>query len=277
VKYTPKLPQTNVNVSRTSPLKEFLVLASAALVIVVGIYILMGFAVDWIIPHISIDLEKKMAHPFLNAIEDKAGSPEMEDRLQQMIRALQEKCVDLPYTFRVHVHESEMINAAAFPGGNLVVFTGLLDKVATENELQFILAHEMGHYANRDHLRGLGRAVVLIAVSTVLFGADSGAGNMLGSALNLTELRFSRKQETKADEYALDVLHCRFGHVAGCVDFFEKMPEEQDPGRYGHYFSTHPENRKRIDHIQNVAREKGYGFGDKKPLNHSSLFKFKER
>jgi Zn-dependent protease with chaperone function len=265
VKYTPKLPQTNVNVSRTSAFKEFLVLTSAALVLVVGIYVLMGFAVDWIIPHLSVDLEKKMARPFLKTIENQADSPETEDRLQQMVGGLQKDCVDLPYEFQVHIRESEMINAAAFPGGHLIVFTGLLEKITSENELRFILAHEMGHYANRDHLRGLGRALVLLAVSTVLFGADSGAGDILGSALNLTELRFSRKQETKADEYALNVLHCYFGHVAGCVDFFEKMPKGQDPGRYGHYFSTHPENRKRIEHILSLAREKGYGFGDKKP------------
>ena len=265
MKYTPKLPQTNVNVSRTSPLKEFFVLMLGVLAIIIGIYVLMGFAVDWVIPYLSVDLEKKMARPFLKSIESKMGSPDTEDRLQEMIQMLQKKCVDLPYEFQVHVHESEMINAAAFPGGHLVVFTGLLETITSENELQFILAHEMGHYANRDHLRGLGRALVLMAVTTVLFGTDSSVGNMLGSALNLTELSFSRKQETSADEYALDVMHCSFGHVAGCVDFFEKIPKKQDPGRYGHYFATHPENLRRIDHILTVAREKRYGFGEKKP------------
>ena len=272
MKYTPKLPRKNVNVSRTSPLTDFFVLAFAALAIVVGIYVLMGFAVDWMIPRISVDLEKKMARPFLNAIKGKPGSTQAEERLQMMIQALQKRCTALPYTFQVHVRESQTANAAAFPGGHLIVFTGLLENIASENELQFILAHEMGHYANRDHLRGLGRALVLMAVSTVLFGADSGAGDMLGSALNLTELKFSRKQETTADEYALDVLNCYYGHVGGCVDFFEKMPREQDPGRYGHYFSTHPENRKRIDHILTIAKEKGYGFGDKNPLS-SNFYK----
>ena len=71
MKYTPKLPQTNVNVSRTSPLKEFFVLTFCALAIIIGVYVLMGFAVDWVIPYLSVDLEKKMARPFLKSIESK--------------------------------------------------------------------------------------------------------------------------------------------------------------------------------------------------------------
>ena len=93
--------------SRTSALKEFLVLSLAGLVIVVGIYILMGLAVDWMIPYLSVDLEKKMARPFLKTIENQAGSPETEARLQQMIEALQKDCVELPYEFQIHVHESQ--------------------------------------------------------------------------------------------------------------------------------------------------------------------------
>ncbi len=42
----------------------------------------------------------------------------------------------------------------------MVVFTGLLEKMTSENELAFVLAHELGHYDHRDHLRGLGRAAL---------------------------------------------------------------------------------------------------------------------
>jgi hypothetical protein len=44
------------------------------------------------------------------------------------------------------------------------------------------------------------------------------------------------KVTSKADEFALDTLNCAYGHVTGATDFFEKIPREQDPGRFGHYF-----------------------------------------
>jgi Zn-dependent protease with chaperone function len=155
----------------------------------------------------------------------------------------------------------------AMPGGHIVIFTGLLEKVKSENELSFILAHEMGHYAHRDHLRGFGRAMVFMTVATSLFGADSGISRIVGQTLNLTEMSFSRDQETWADEFALETVNCRYGHVAGATDFFRNITREQDPGIFGHYFASHPENQRRIDHLESRARSFGFRSGEKKPLD----------
>jgi Zn-dependent protease with chaperone function len=78
----------------------------------------------------------------------------------------------------------------------------------------------------------------------------------------LTELSFSRKQETQADEFALETLHCHYGHVAGATDFFGKIPKAADPGRFGHYFASHPENRRRIRHLEDLTRDRNYPLGD---------------
>ena len=59
MKYIQRHPDTNVNVTPTSPLKDFFVLSGGLLVITVAIYFLLGFAVDLIIPHISPETEKK--------------------------------------------------------------------------------------------------------------------------------------------------------------------------------------------------------------------------
>ncbi len=124
----------------------------------------------------------------------------------------------------------------------------------------------MGHYAHRDHLRAGGRAVVLMTFSALLFGADSSVSTVLGHTLNITELSFSRKQETQADEFALETINCAYGHVGGATDFFEKIPKEQDPGKFGHYFASHPENRRRISHLNNIIRSRGFNLAKRKPL-----------
>jgi Zn-dependent protease with chaperone function len=266
VKYTPRELRSNVNVTPTSPLKEFVVLTAGILGIVVALYLLLGLAVDVVVPRLSVDFEKRLAGPFLQAFDAKDDIPDQRANVQALVDDIQTRCTHLPYEFKVHVRKSPVINAVALPGGHILVFTGLLDQVTSENELAFVLGHELGHYARRDHLRGAGRSLVLMALSVFLFGPDSSVSDMLSHGLNITELSFSRKQETQADEFALETMNCTYGHVAGATDFFEKIPKNKDPGRFGHYFSSHPENRRRIAHLKDLIREKGFRIGERRPI-----------
>lgn len=268
MKYTPRLPETNDNVSPTSPLKELAVLAGGLLAIIVGIYLSLGWAVDFIVPRLSPAVERRLAGPFLKSVSDIDDAQDnTRDRVQAIVDRLQKQCADLPFPLQVHVKKGKTINALAFPGGHIVIFQGLLDEVESENELAFVLGHEMGHFAHRDHLRGIGRALVFITVSTLTLGPDSPVAKVLGSALNLTEMRFSRAQETRADDYGLEALHCLYGHVGGSTAFFKKIPADQDPGRFGHYFASHPETRRRIAHLEELAREKKYPSEATRPLS----------
>lgn len=266
MKFTARHPGTNVNVSKTHPLKEFAILAGGLLAIVIGLYLALGLVVDLIVPRLSMDLEKKMAGAFVGRLAEADEVADTTRSVQALVDRLQDQCAPLPYTITVHVQEADAINAAALPGGHMVVFTGLLEEMTSENELAFVLAHELGHFAHRDHLRGLGRALVLMTASTVLLGADNSINSMIGQGMMLTELSFSRKQETQADDFALEALACHYGHVAGATAFFDKIPAEGDPGRFGHYFASHPENRRRINHLNDLARENGYPIGELLPL-----------
>lgn len=266
MKYTPRLPKSNVNVTPTSMLREFFVLTLSLAAIIVTVYLLLGFAVDLIVPRISTDLETKMSELFIRSLDAEDVDSKWGGYVQSLVEDLQKRCTKLPYPFKVHVRKTSSINALALPGGHIIVFTELLEKITSENELAFVFAHEMGHYANRDHLRGVGRAFVFITISTFLFGTDSNISQMLAHALNITELSFSRKQETRADEFALELLNCAYGNVAGATDFFKRLPKEQDPGKIGHYFASHPENLKRIRNLRKIIRDKGFTLAGKKPL-----------
>ena len=258
MKYTARLPKNNVNVTPASPLKDFFVLLSAAVGIIVGIYLFLGLAVDFIVPRLSPEIEQKLGGAFLNSMAAPSASPEKTKTVQILLDKLLEQSTELPYKLTVHLHDSPVVNAVALPGGNIIVFSGLLEKMGSENELAFVLAHEIGHYANRDHLRGLGRALVFMLISSTLFGPDSSIGNLLVQSLNITEMGFSRSQESHADEFALEVLNRCYGHVGGAADFFKKLSSGKKAHRMKHYFSTHPENLKRIAHLISYSRSKGF-------------------
>ena len=267
MKYTPRQPKTNVNVTPWSPLREFSVLTGGLAVIMAVLYLLLGMAVDLVVPRLSVDFEHKMAGGLVDRfVKNPPLNSEQQSWVQELADRLQTRCTELPYQFQIHVSAAPQVNALAFPGGHIVVFQGLLDQVGSENELAYILAHEMGHYAHRDHLRGLGRAMVFIAMATLLFGPDSSVAGFLGNTLGMTELGFSRQQETAADEFGLKTLNCLYGHVNGSTDFFIKIPQSQDPGQWGHYFASHPANARRIAHLKSLARQWGYANGATRAL-----------
>ena len=100
--------------------------------------------------------------------------------------------------------DGEGPNALAFPGGLIVLTTGLLDGLGSENELALVLGHELGHYAGRDHLEGLGRGLAL-AFTLGIFGAgESGsAAGLAALAAQLAARGHDREQETLADAFGL--------------------------------------------------------------------------
>jgi Zn-dependent protease with chaperone function len=266
MKYTPRLPEENVNVSPGGPLREFAQMFAGAVALLLLVYILLGAAVDLIVPHISPSLERAIGRHLLGTMP-RADVPDVRERiLQTILNELQESCIDLPYEPTVHFVDRETVNAVALPGGHILVFSGLVEKLHSLNEAAFVLAHEAGHFKHRDHLRALGRSLVLMTMSAALFGGDSRIGGVLSGWLNIAEMGFSRQQETRADEYGLRVLNCRFGHVSGATAFFETLAREDKTGLVRHYFSTHPRNQKRIAHIKAYSDQQGFPRGRLNPL-----------
>ncbi len=253
MKYTPRQGETNFNVSPSSIWRELFVLLAGLLAILAGLYLVMGLVVDLVAERLSPEFEARLGAAVSPRFHVVGQDDSRQRCLQQLADRIQDRCVHLPYHFKVQLVEDPRINAFALPGGIIMVLTGLLDRVETENELAFILGHEMGHFANRDHLRRMGRTLVLLAVVTIVFGPDSSLNNLVTGAMGLAELGFSRQQETAADQFGLKVLKCFYGNSCGADDFFAKIPKESDPGRFGHYFSSHPENRRRISHLRSLS------------------------
>jgi len=255
LKYTPRPISGNVNVSSTTPLRDFFTLATGITVTLVVIYVALGFALDILVPRLSPELENRIGRIIARSMEHAESAEPAEAYLQRLLDDLAARAEMGARDFRVHVVNETKVNAGALPGGHVVVFTGLLKEVESENELVMILGHELGHFRNRDHLRGFGRGLVLMAISVVLTGADSGVTQFLNSALFTTEMRFSRRQENAADMTGLELLTLRYGHAGGATDFFERMHDERALGRAGHFFDSHPYSKDRIRKLEERIRK----------------------
>lgn len=259
MKYEPKLPEHNYNVSHEKPVREFFLILIGLSAFAAAVFWALGLLVDTAVDRMSPSLEAKINEAVAFKWENKKPfDPAKQAKLQKMAEELG-RCAALPYPVTVHLTKAEQPNAAVFPGGHIVVFSGLLDKLDSENGLSFVLAHEFSHLKNRDHLRAMGRGLLLAAVSTLITGADSSLTQILMPVDRLGNAKHSQDREMKADTTALQVLNCRYGHAGGATEFFEAMKKDEraDEKGFSHYFASHPQVQARIDNINRLIEQMG--------------------
>jgi len=213
--------------------------------------------VNVIVVRLPVKVEESLGIVFKQFYKNAKSDTESE-KLQELLDKLAAGFPEKDRSFRVHLVENETVNAVALPGGNIVVFTGLMKEVASEEEISFVLAHELGHFANRDHLKGLGRGLLLWTLAAVFLGNDNRVTDLAGQSLIGVQMKFSQAQETKADLFALELMSKQFGHVAGAVAFMQKLAAKEKRGLLAYYFSTHPHPEKRISVMQKGIRSKAY-------------------
>jgi Zn-dependent protease with chaperone function len=225
------------------------------------VYLVLGLLVDFSAQRISPETEQRWfkSSKLNSAIHTSLpDATRLEDETLALFSSLQQ-CAEIDIELHLWSVESETINAIAIPGGDIVVFSALTEKLKTENGLAFVLAHELAHFKNRDHLRGLGRGLVVALLSSLALGSDSAITNFINPVAVLGHAGHSRSREAKADASALDILHCHYGHVSGATELFELLLEEGNTtSELSHYFSSHPKLRDRISSIEALVQKKAY-------------------
>lgn len=244
-------------------------LCGSILGIIISLYFVLGFSLDILVDRVSLETERKLAEFFSRKFYLSKDRSDAEKATQKIVDDLAGYLPETSYKFSVHIVSGKEANAFALPGGNILVNTALIDEVGSENELVMVLAHELGHYMHRDHLRGLGRGLALTVMSVFLFGNNSDVTQFLMRALLTTDLRFSRKQEAFADVFALGLLYKRYGHAAGATDFFQHATKKKRYPRFLKYFSTHPHDSERISMLHEEIVRRGYKIAKKVPLDSS--------
>jgi predicted Zn-dependent protease len=246
------------SISHTPPWRALAIVALIVLALVVLGYWLLGSLSGWAAAKLPYELEVRVGELLAGA---DTTTTAQERQLQELVDALVEHAPSTPLRHRVHVVENEAVNAVALPGGHILVFRGLLNEVASQNELAMILGHELAHSLHRDHLRALGRRAAL-ALVVMSLGGDGFAQRILSGGLKTFDLKFSRDQESAADALGLQLLQGHYGHIGGATDFFARRLADPAPPEF---FSSHPLSRRRIEDIERLAAERGYRIGATTP------------
>ena len=260
MEYDPKLPAEGINTSDDHPLREFALLVAGLVGAVLALIAIAALAIDRLVPLVPPALEARWFGGFADAV---AAADPRSAPVQGLLDRLASHWPDAPYPFRVGVLDAPDPNALALPGGAILVTSGLLDQVVSENELALVLGHELGHFRARDHRRGLGRALA----AQLVLGALGSSGE-LGSGLStfagaLAQRGFDRRQEGQADAFGLSLVQAEYGHVAGANDFFARLARSQRDApaarrKIARYLDTHPLSEDRVAALAAEAAAHGW-------------------
>lgn len=151
------------------------------------------------------------------------------------------------YPIRVTLVRSDIVNAYALPGGQVVVYSGILEKIHSPEALAALLAHESTHINERHSLRSMLRSAANGIVVSVLFSDASGvSGALVSNADALNGLRYSRSLEAEADRKGMDILLANGVPLEGMRQLMQTLQKEGDiPGSLS-FLSSHPLTKERI-------------------------------
>lgn len=258
-----KVPE-GINVSRHSALGDLVILSAGATAIFVVLAIALWFFGGALARYMPISWESTLADGLFRDDKDPAGASDrgIETELQVLADRLSAG-MDLPEGLRVRVHyvDSEIVNAAAWLGGHVFVFRGLLERMPNENALAMVLGHEIAHAANRDVVGNMGGALLLqLAFGLVIGNAPASLEDWIVGPSALIFLGFSRDAERRADDDALAAVAGLYGHTSGSGTLFEiflEMAAEQG-GTAPELLSSHPLSEDRIARMKRRAQARGW-------------------
>ncbi|RKY38664.1 MAG: hypothetical protein DRP81_04555 [Candidatus Omnitrophota bacterium] len=176
------------------------------------------------------------------------------------VRTIGEKIVEVcdrrELNYRFYVIDEDEKNAFSIPGGYVYINKGLLDILDSDDEVAFVLAHEIAHIVARHSIKKLQAALGCQMLILVSLPAEKSASFYQGLSFALAQIMsgYSREDEFKADELAVKYSkNAGFSPSAG-IKVLEKLYQsyKKEKAQPLSYFRTHPFIPQRVKHIKEI-------------------------
>jgi predicted Zn-dependent protease len=180
-----------------------------------------------------------------------SSNPYYIERIHRIGEKIVQVCDRKEINYYFYVIEEDKKNAFSIPGGYVYIYKGLLD-ILNDEELAFVIAHEIAHIVSRHAIKKLQATLganLLIAAST----ATNNVGFAKEVSLALEQIFSGYSQE---DEFCADILAVKYMERAGfnpqvSLLVLEKIYQEDKKNiRPFPYLRTHPFTSQRIRNIK---------------------------
>lgn len=161
------------------------------------------------------------------------------------------------YQYNFYLVEDDSLNAFTTPGGNIYVNTGLLNKLDNDDQLAFVIAHEIGHCAAKHVAKKYQTALGYDLIGNLILSqvSDTQSAQSVASLgtsvlMNLIFSAYSRNDEREAD-----VLAVKYSYLAGFdplegTDVFYVLKQNSNDDVIPHMFKSHPDLLERIENVE---------------------------
>lgn len=174
-------------------------------------------------------------------------------RLGNELAAVSER-PDLPWGF--HVLDDPLVNAFAYPGGQIYVTRGILAHFESEAELASVLGHEIGHVTARHSVEQMSQqqlAQLGLGVAAVASEDFRPYAPFAAAGLQVLFLKFSRDDERQSDDLGLRYMTRAGYDPREMPDVFRtlgRVNAASGGSRVPTWQSTHPDPADRVERIE---------------------------
>lgn len=184
------------------------------------------------------------------------------------------------FAWEFNLVKDSQLNAFCMPGGKIVVYEGIMNLVASDDELAVVLGHEVAHAVAKHSNERMSQQKALEYGGAILGAITQGTSQSTQSLANTVfglganygvMLPFSRKHETEADNIGLVLMTMAGYNPDSALTFWQKMSAGSTNSQ-AEFLSTHPSDATRIANLQKQIPQVKQKFSSKATTNSNYHF-----
>lgn len=168
---------------------------------------------------------------------------------------------------KIHLVESEEVNAFALPGNHIVIYSNLIKESKSPEAFCGVIGHELAHLEQSHVTKKLIKEIGLATLISISGGENVGAVKEM--LQTLTSTAYDRSLEKEADMKSVDYLTAAKIDPIPFADFMARMDNKKSIDDWENWFSTHPGSKERADYIKKYVKKKG-SIANRKPISDES-------
>ncbi|SCB99856.1 beta-barrel assembly-enhancing protease [Gilliamella intestini] len=215
---------------------------------------------------LSIGQEMEMGDYYMRMLRNSSpiiNDPVLNQYINDLGKKLVAKSESVKTPFHFYIMKSDVLNAFAFFGGNVVIHSKLILDTDNESQLASVMAHEIGHVTQRHLARamenqsrtspyvwGATLGSILLTLANPEAGMAAMTSTMAGSAQNM--ISFTQSNEQEADRVGLRTLSKAGFDPYASSEFLQKLADQSRfSSKPPEILLTHPLPNSRITDIRN--------------------------
>lgn len=174
---------------------------------------------------------------------------------EEMIKSVGSRLLaqlEKPMHIDFQILEAEQVNAGA-TFGKIIVTTGMMNFIKSDDELAVVLGHEITHIGKNHVMKSVLSGAIVDLGSLAVGQVAPGSEELFKLAGSVFAMKFSRDMEREADDYGLLYAHNAGFDVEKGIDIWERFITELPESKKAGLLSSHPASTERLARARNVA------------------------